>query len=218
MITRDIWQEDGNIEDAPSIASRVMRDLWDQGIGKGYLSIYGHNNDEMYAYTIYASLEGPEGISGLVRSLMSRARGSIKEITLRLLTTGDKDIIGSLESYHPLPEFRAEVAATDESVKRMVLEQLPTSFKDKVSAGRELMVEYDIGVAFLIHSKGYRMMLDTFGPLIPEEEARALAFAKELGEVKGYAISQVREVKVANVEEEPESIFTFVIVNPSHKE
>jgi len=218
MITRDIWQEDGNIEDAPSIASRVMRDLWDQGIGKGYLSIYGHNNDEMYAYTIYVSLEGPEGISGLVRSLMSRARGSIKEITLRLLTTGDKDIIGSSESYRPLPEFRSEVAATDESVKRMVLEQLPTSFKDKISAGSELMVEYDIGVAFLIHSKGYRMMLDTFGPLIPEEEARTLTFAKELGEAKGYTISQVREVKVVNVEEKPESVFAFVIVNPSHKE
>jgi hypothetical protein len=218
MIIRDIWQEDGDIEEAPSIASRVTKDLWNQGVAKGYLSLYGHNNDEMYAYTIYASLEGPEGISELVKGLVARAPGSLKEITVRLLTTRDKDLLGPSESYRPLPEFRSEVATTDEGVKRMVLEQLPTSFKDKVSAGKELAVEYDVRVTFLILSQGSRIVLDTFGPLIPEEEARALTFAKELGEVKGYTISQVREVKVVNIEEEPNSIFAFVIVNPSRKE
>lgn len=217
-ITRDIWQEDGDIEEALNIAGRVVKDLWSQRTAKGYLSLYGHNNDEMYAYTVYASLEGPKGVPGLVRRLVARARGSIKEITVRLLTTEDKDLIGPSESYRPIAEFRAEAATTDESVKKMVLEQLPASFKDKISAGKEFVVEYDIRAAFLILSQGSRILLDTFGPFIPEEEARALTFAKELGEVKGYAISQVREVKVVNVEEEPESIFAFVIINPSHEE
>jgi len=218
MITRDIWQEDGDIEEAPNIAGRVVKDLWSQGIAKGYLSLYGHNNDEVYAYTVYKLLEGPKGIPGLVRSLMTKARGSIKEITVQLLTAQDKDLIGPLESYGPLSGFRAEAAAADETVKRMVLEQLSTSFKSKISAGKELVVEYDIRVAFLILSQGSKTLLDTFGPLAPEEGVRGLAFAKELGEVRGYTMSQVREVKVVNVEEGPESIFAFVIINPSHKE
>lgn len=172
----------------------------------------------MYAYTIYASLEQPKGVSEQVGNLMARAPGSIKEITVRLLTAEDEDLLGPSDLYHPLSELRAEVTATDEKVKKMVLEQLSTSFRDKVSTGKELSLEYDVRVVFFILGRESKILLDTFGPLVPSEDARALALAKELGDVKGYTISQIRDVKVVSVEEEPDSVFAFVIVNPSHEE
>jgi len=218
MIERDIWHEDRSIEEASKIAGRVVPEFWTRGTAKGYISLYGHNTDEIYAYTIYMSLKNPRGVAGLVRDLIARAPGSVKEIKVYLLSANEKDPFTHLESYRPIQQFEAEVDGVTENVRKKVLERLPAPFKEKVSAGKNLLLEYDIGITYLVDTQESKILLDTFGPLILAEEARALALAEKLGDVKGFLFTAVRDIEIVSVEEEPDSIPVFVIINPSHKE
>ncbi len=49
-------------------------------------------------------------------------------------------------------------------------------------------------------------------------EEPALPLAKSLGDIEGYMLPTIKDTEVVSLEEEQDSIFAFVIVNPSHRE
>jgi len=215
MILRDVWQQDRGIEEAPREATRLVRQYWGQDVSKACLSLSGFNTDEIYAYTIYMSYSKPEDTADMVKELISKAPGSIKHIRLRFYEAGGKDPLDDVRADRPPSNLRADLISFDEEVKKMVLGHLGPPMKEKVSAGRRLAVAYDVKLKVAVMGRTAKVTLAISGVITPDMDKRLLSVATSFGEVKGYEISPAKELEVVNVEERRDSIFAFVIINPS---
>jgi hypothetical protein len=95
--------------------------------------------------------------------------------------------------------------------------QLTPAFREVISAGKELVLQYDIEMGYLVLSQGSRILVKVGGWTMSAEEP-ALPLAKSLGDIEGYMLPTIKDTEVVSLEEEQDSIFAFVIVNPSHRE
>jgi hypothetical protein len=218
MILRDVWQQDRGIEEAPQEATRLERKYWGENTSKACLSLSGFNTDEMYAYTIYMSYGKPGNATGMVKDLVAKAPGSIKHIRLRFYQAGEKDPLDDVQANRPFSSLRADLLSSDEEIKRMVLGRIEAPMKEKVSAGKRLVVGYDVKLKLVVTDGSTKITLAVSGNITPDMDKRLLSLATSFGEVKGYEISPARELEIVNVEERRDSVFAFVIVNPSRRE
>jgi hypothetical protein len=218
MILHDVWQQDRGIEEAPQEATRLEKKYWGENTSKACLSLSGFNTDEMYAYTIYMSYGKPGNATDMVKNLVAKAPGSIKHIRLRFYQAGEKDPLDDVQANRPFSNLRADLLSSDEEIKRMVLGRIDAPMKEKVSAGKRLVVGYDVKLKLVVTDGSTKITLAVSGNITPDMDKRLLSLATSFGEVKGYEISPARELEIVNVEERRDSIFAFVIVNPSRKE
>lgn len=215
MIRHSAWQEDGPVGEAPERARVAANRLWSRQISGGSICLTGFNTDEIYTYTVCALCNEPKEVAGAVRTLFAKAPGSVKEIQLQLYSHGEITPFDSIKASCPPSELKTRVKALDQAIQQMVFRQLDPNMKEKVSGGKELVVEYDITIKFLILSRrGSAIILDTWGAFLLDLEDRTIAFAKSLGEVKGCEVQAVEEVEIDDIDETPEEISLHVIPKP----
>jgi len=218
MITYDVWQEDRDIDEVPKIASRKARELWGRDVSKGCVFVSGFNTDEIYGYAIYALCDKPRDIGKTVKLLIAKAPIPIKEIKLLLYSAKEESPPEAMKATSPPARLKVDLESLDKKVRELVLERLDPSFRDKVSAGKRLDVEYDVGVEFLVvRHDGSRILLDTSSAFIPGIEDRTVTLAKELGEVRGHEISPVKDVEIDDQEETHDAISVFAVIIPPNQ-
>jgi hypothetical protein len=218
MITYDVWQEDRTIDEAPKIAARKARELWGRDVSKGFVFVSGFNTDEIYGYALYASCDKPKDIGKTVEFLVAKAPIPIKEIKLLLYSAKEESPLESMKATSSLARLKSDLDSLDKKVRGLVLERLDPPFRDKVSAGKRLDVEYDVGLRFLIaRHDGSRVLLDITAAFIQGMEDRTITLAKEIGEVRGYEISTVEDIEIDDQEETHDAISVFAVIIPSNQ-
>jgi hypothetical protein len=216
MITYDVWQEDRAIDEAPKIAARKARELWGRDVSKGCVFVSGFNTDEVYGYALYASCDESKDIEKTVEFLIAKAPIPIKEIKLLLYSAKEESPLESMKAANSLVGLKSDLEAIDKKVRELVLERLDPPFRDRVSAGKRLDVEYDVGLRFLIVRRdGSKVLLDTTGAFIQGMEDRTIALAKKIGEVRGYETSTVGDIEIDDQEETHDAISVFAVIVPS---
>jgi len=204
--TIDLWGGDGLLGEVQERGKIAVGKFWTNRTVKGCVELQGFSSDRGYDYSLYGSFDNQRKVADVIDNILGVLLGDPKWVGLHLLEKGDRSLLDEPWAEHDPQKLRKQIGSNDKKANELGLELARERLGNK-AIGKDIYVEYEIKVDYLIQCNNEELRLQVFAlnDSIDETLENASEDAQQLGKIIGYHVPEVKGVELVDVADVDES-------------